>query len=384
MDDNSLNQSELKLRIATMEDSPRLCQFFTSIPTLGAIDIKIEREEHFFSFYQRLGLPYRTYILENGSEILGTASFLLRELKFKNRTILLAQACDLRIASNRRAILNWSHFFTPLLEELRATENCDGFMTSINQTETQAMNAFIRPRQKRPHHPSYSLSRSYNLISIHGFYPWISKPSTSIRVRPYQASDKSKLIEYIASQTQNKDFLPYELHKSVSDFINRSLIYSWSQFLIAFDASDKIIGCVQPVSSSLLQNYLPQDYSPQAHNFRQFLKFAQTLGFARRLTRPFSRSHKQESLPFRLLHFLCASHPEVLKALLIACYKNSKQNEFLVYAYEDEDFAKRPPKGSIYADIPYGLYAIEPNSEEPLPELNLVHDRGAWLDFIWF
>ena len=68
----------------------------------------------------------------------------------------------------------------------------------------------------------------------------------------------------------------------------------------------------------------------------------------------------------------------------MACYKNSKQNEFLVYAYEDEDFAKRPPKGSIYADIPYGLYAIEPNSEEPLPELNLVHDRGAWLDFIWF
>lgn len=376
--------SELNLREAQLEDSARLSAFFASIPTLGAIDIKIQREDHFFSFYHRLGLPHKTFILENKEEILGTASFLLRELKFRNRTLNLAQACDLRISPNRRAILSWSHFFNPLLEQLRTSENCDGFMTSINQTESQAMNAFIRPKLRRVHQPMYSLARSYNLVSIHGFYPWMPQYSPFIQVRPYQASDKNQLIEYIAQQITNKDFVPYELSKSIPDFINRSLLYSWSQFLIAFDSEKKIIGCVQPISSSLLQNYQPQDYSPQAHNFRQFLKVADTLGFARRLTRPFSRSQKQESLNFRLLHFLCANHPEVLKALLYNCYKTSKQNEFLVYAHENEDFAKRPPKGSIYADIPYGLYSIEMHEHQPLAELNLIHDREAWLDFIWF
>ncbi|MBC7419470.1 MAG: hypothetical protein H7328_01965 [Bdellovibrio sp.] len=377
-------ESLLKLREATPQDSRKLNDFFTSIPTLGAIEIKISREEHFFSFYQRLGLPYKTYILEDGDEILGTASFLIRDLKFKQRQIRLAQACDLRISPNRKAILSWAKYFHPLLEKVRKDEACDAFITSINQTETQAMNAFIHPKLKRAHQPLYSLARSYNLVSVHGFYPWDSKPNKNIFVRAYKSSDKEQLVEYLNSQALGHDFLPAELQENVADFINRSLIYSWSQFLIAFDAESKIIGCVQPISSSLLQDYLPQDYNPQAHNFRQFLKMAQWLRFGRRLTRPFSRTRKQEALHFRLLHFLAASHPEVLKALIAASYKTSKQNEFLIYAYEKNDFRKRPPRGSVFAEIPYGLYSIETHGRDILPELSLLNSCPAWLDFIWF
>ena len=139
----------LKIREATTSDSKLLNRFFTSVPISGSIEIKIAREEQFFSFYQRLNLPYKTYILEDGDEILGTASFLMRELQFKEKTLKVAQACDLRIAPNRKAILSWSKFFLPLIEEIRITENCDSFITSINHTETQAMNAFIRPKITR-------------------------------------------------------------------------------------------------------------------------------------------------------------------------------------------------------------------------------------------
>lgn len=379
-----MSKPNLQLREATADDSKKLNSFFNSIPTMGAIEIKIGREEHFFSFYQRLGLPYKTYILEDDEEILGTASFLLRDLNFKNRTIRLGQACDLRISPNRKAILTWSTYFHPLLEKVRTEQACDAFVTSINQTESQAMNAFIRPKLKRPHQPLYSLARSYNLVSVHGFYPWDSKPNKNVSVRAYKSSDKDALIQYINSVAANHDFLPQALKEDVADFINRSLIYSWSQFLLAFDSEGEMIGCVQPISSSLLQDYLPQDYSPQAHNFRQFLKAAQWLRFGRRLTRPFSRTQKQEALHFRLLHFLSASHPEVLKALIAECYRTSKQNEFLIYAYEKNDFRKRPPKGSIFAEIPYGLYCIQTEGRDVIPELSLLNSRPAWLDFIWF
>lgn len=379
-----MSKGGLVLKVATPEDSRQLSEFFTSIPTLGEIDIKIQREKTFFSFYQRIGLPFKTYVIKDGEEVVGTATFLFRNLTFQNRTLKLAQACDLRISSNRRVITSWVKFFHPILEQLRELDNCDGFITSINQTETQAMNAFIRPKLKRAQQPQYSLSRSYKLVSIHGFYPFMNPPNPNILVRPFTASDKPALLEYLRNICKKTDFVPQELIENPAEYIDRSLLYSWSQFLIAFDPKGDIVGCVQPVSSSLLQDYLPQDYSPQSHNLRQFLKVAQVLGFGRRLTRPFSRSHKQEALSFRLLHFLSSAHPEVFNALIRACYETSQQNEFLMYAYEISDHRKRPPKGSIYSEIPYGLYSIETHDRDFLPELSLLNTTPVWLDFIWF
>ena len=374
----------LVLEEATAENSQKLNDFFTSIPTKGEIDVKIQREQHFFSFYQRIGLPYKTYIIKDEGEIVGTASFLFRSLAFQGRTLKLAQACDLRISSNRKVIMSWSKFFHPILEKLREVEKFDGFITSINQTETQAMNAFIRPKLKRVHQPQYSLARSYNLVSIHGFYPLVNRPNKNIEIRAFRSSDKQALLDYISVNCRKIDFIPHEINENLSDYIDRSLLYSWSQFILAFDQDQKIIGCVQPISSSLLQDYLPQEYSAQSHNLRQFLKVAQVLGFGRRLTRPFSRSQKQEALSFRLLHFLIASHVEVFNALIRACYTTSSQNEFLMYAYEILDYKKRPPKGSIFSETPYGLYSIETHDRDFLPELSLLNTSSVWLDFIWF
>ncbi len=379
-----MSESSLILREACAGDSKFLNSFFTSIPTLGSIQVKISREDQFFSFYQRVGLPYKTYILEDGNEILGTASFLIRELKFKDKILKIAQACDLRISPNRKAILSWSKFYQPLLEEIRLKENCDAFITSINHTETQSMNAFIRPKYKRTGQPIYSLSRKFNLVSIHGKYPWQSGLNRNIQVRPYNSSDKDQLIQYISEKANKYCFLPSLLSENLPEYIHRSLLYSWSQFLIAFSKDEKIVGCVQPVSSSLLQDYFPQDYSPQAHNFRQFLKAAQLLGLGRRLTRPFSRTQRQEALHFRMLHFFLFEHAEVQKSLLNAAFETSRQNEFLIYAFEKSDFAKRPPKGSIYAETPYGLYNIETSDRDILHELSLNNDQPAWLDLIWF
>lgn len=374
----------LVLEEATPANSEKLNDFFTSIPTRGEIDVKIQREQHFFSFYQRVGLPFKTYLIKDDEEIVGTASFLFRNLVFQNKVLKLAQACDLRISSNRKAIMSWSKFFHPILEKLRELEKFDGFITSINQTETQAMNAFIRPKLKRSYQPQYSLARSYNLVSIHGFYPFRGRPNRNITVRSYLTSDKKSLVEYITTICKKVDFVPQELSLDPAGYIDKSLLYSWSQFLIAFDPENKIVGCVQAISSSLLQDYLPQEYSPQSHNLRQFLKVAQFLGFGRRLTRPFSRSQKQEALNFKLLHFLSASHPEVFNALIRASYKASLQNEFLMYAYEISDYKKRPPKGSIFSETPYGLYSIETHDREFLPELSLLNTTPVWLDFIWF
>jgi hypothetical protein len=379
-----MSDDGLKIYEAGPSDSKKLNEFFASIPTRGEIDIKIQREVHFFSFYQRIGIKHRTFMMKDGEEILGTASFLFRKLHFQKRNLYLAQACDLRISSNRKAILGWSRFFHPILEKLREEEKVDGFITSINQTETQSLNALIRPKLKRAHQPQYSLSRSYNLASIHGFYPFLNTTNKNLTVRPYRSGDKRNLTNFLLKNCQKIDYMPVEIIEDLPGFIDKSLLYSWSQFIIAFDSEENVVGCVHPISSSLLQDYLPQEYSPQSHNLRQFLKAAQMLRFGRRLTRPFSRSQKQESLNFRLLHFMISSHPEVFNALVRTAFNTSAQNEFLIYAYEISDFKKKPPKGSIFSEIPYGLYSIETHDRDFLQDLSLLNSSPVWLDFIWF
>lgn len=379
-------KSTLTLRTALPSDSVELIKFFESIPLLGPIEIKIGRQDHFFSFYERLQLPFKTYVLEDHEvgQILGSVGFLFHHVQFENTKMKLAQACDLRVSSNRRALIGWSHFFQPVLENLQNDYNIHEFITTINHSDLQSVNAFIRPKLKRAHQPSYSLIRKFNLVTIHGFFPWRLRPNKNITVRSYQASDKEKLVEYITKKIEHFDMIPVLLKKSVSEYIDHSILYSWSQFLIAFDPKGQIIGCVQPLSSSLLQDYLPQNYNSQAHNFRQFLKFASWLQIGRTLTRPFSRTQKQQSLKFRMLHFLFFEHVEVFYALLRMAYDTSSQKEFLIYAYDKADFKRRPPKGSINAEMPYGLHSINIDGQSQPQELSLRNTKPLWLDGLWF
>jgi hypothetical protein len=173
---NQINQN-IKLREATPLDSPELNQFFSSIPVQGFLDIKIHRQVDFFSLFHRLGQKYKTYILEKNRsgfrnpELLGTASFLFQNRICDQQKQKIAFGCDLRISPQRKAILSWGQFFLPQIENLFQTENIDHIITSLNLTESQVINAFIRPKITRTDRPVYELIQKYNLVTIHGFYP---------------------------------------------------------------------------------------------------------------------------------------------------------------------------------------------------------------------
>ena len=83
----------------------------------------------------------------------------------------IAYACDLRISSQRQAILNWAQHFLPLLQKVKTENNVNHFLTSLNLTENQVINAFLRPKSRKQVRPVYELVQKYNLITIHGFYP---------------------------------------------------------------------------------------------------------------------------------------------------------------------------------------------------------------------
>lgn len=81
-----MQKSSLTLRTALPSDSAELIKFFESIPLMGPIEIKIGRQDHFFSFYERLQLPFKSFVLEDHDEkqILGSVGFLFRHVQFGN------------------------------------------------------------------------------------------------------------------------------------------------------------------------------------------------------------------------------------------------------------------------------------------------------------
>ncbi len=392
---------EIQLRESTPLDSNALNNFFSSIATDGKISLKVRRQIDFFSFYQRLNLKFKNYIFESTeqdlkqvftlpasppmitSEILGTASFLLQNRTLHNKDIKIALACDLRISNKRKAILNWSRFFLPKIAQLKKDEKIDHFITAIDLTDSKVINAFLRPRQLDSHLPIYELINRFNLVSIHGFFPLSYRRQKNISVKYSTETDKEALIQYITSKLDNYDLVPTELKNDFSQYISSSILYSFSRFLIAKDPDGKIVGCTHPINSSLLQDYFPQAYDSQATNFRQFLKFASFLRFARTLTRPFSSTNKEQTLNFKMLHFLFFDHPEVLKSLIYSAYHSASNNEFILYAYQTNQYSYRPPKGTLRAQIPFGLFEIK-QSDSPAYHTRLKMTKPTFLDYLWF
>lgn len=384
-------EEKIVLRESTPADSDKLGKFFYEIPTQGLLDIKIKRQVDFFSFYRRLRQKFYNYVLEQtndfqNNEILGTASFLIQDTKVEKKNIKTAYACDLRISTQRKAILNWTRHFLPQLKSLISKEKVDHFITSISLDSSQVINAFIRTKQKRSTKPLYELIRKFNLVTIHGFYPLRFKINPFIKVSFLEKQDQKKLIRFLSEKLESLDLVPSAMSENLENFVHESLLYSFRNFIVARDAKDNIVGVCYPLSSSLLQDYFPQAYNQQANNFRQFLKFASFFRVARKLTRPFSRTQKDQTLNFQFLHFLFFEHPEVFQSMVKYAYDQSQQNEFLVYNYEPSMYTYRPPIGTIHSESPYALYEIRTPESIDAGELPLRAklSKNIWLDGFLF
>lgn len=381
------SKNEVLIREATEKDSSRLNDFFFSVPIQGKLEIKIKRQSDFFSFYDRLNYQYKTMILENSEDqSLGTATFIYQRRFLKTFESKFAFACDLRISPTRQAILNWGQHFTPQIEKLRVDDKIEHIITSINLSDSQLVNTFLRPRARKGLRPLYELITKFNLISVHGFYPFAKPKNPNVKIERCTSVDRPALIQYLRKRFLEVELVPSEFLNDFEKTIQGSLIYMWSQFIIAKDLSGGIVGCVYPIASTLLQDYFPQNYNSRSNNFRQFLKIASLLRFGRKLTKPFSRTQKDETLNFRLLHFFYFDHPEVMKSLLWGAYADSRQNEFIVYAYQEGQFAYRPPKGTITVDHPYALYEIKHPDPRVNSDPSLKKKAGfpLFLDHLWF
>lgn len=355
----------MHLEIATEQDSSDLISFFKEFPIKGLADIKVDRNHDFFAAYSTQSNDFKTYLLrDEKKELQASASFIFREVMNDNQIIKVATAADLRVRQNRKAILSWSNHFLPVLQKETSERDLSSIFSVINLSDPSAMNTFVRPRTMKRQMPRYYLYRKFKIVSLHGRYPWTPKPLSTIKIRQGNEANFDALLSYIVRRSQYRPFASVWDEKSFRQKLERLKGLKLSDFLIAFDSSDNIIGCVAPWSSQGTQDLIPLTYSLRAHNFRQFLKFLWVFGLTRRLAKPVSSTQVESKLQFRYLTNVFADNEDVFENLISAAFDSIGHNEFMVYAHTEQDFRLLPPTSWISASLPYALYSVVPPEKE--------------------
>lgn len=357
------------LEIARPEDSWDLKQFFKEFTVGELIEFKIDRHDDFFLPYDIQSDQHVTYILRDpqNRSIQGAATFVIQNVWLGGKLRTIAVGRDLRITPNRQAILSWGQYFQPVLDEIKRAYDVDYFFSILNISEAKILNTFVRPRHLKRPWPRYHLFRRFNLVSLHGILPGTKNPLPHLRIRKADASLHDDLLYYILQKKKSKDLSTVYDKSSAENFIARWEGLNLSDFYVALDSQNNIVGCVAPWSAARVQEYIPYKYNNVAHNFRQFLKFGKWLGWTKTLTKPVPRLKREAPLNFRYLTGFQADNEDIFEALLWRVYHEVHPHEFLVYLQMRQDLHMRPPRGWVAARHPYGLYCLLP-PEEDIPD----------------
>lgn len=346
----------MTLELAQMANNEELLEFYRSFPLEGLINIKIDRGRDFFKYFNLQSDQYLTYILRFNGKVCGTVSFIIEQVIIEGKPTLIAWARDLRIANERKAILSWSEHIQPVFEEIKKAFHVEYFFSTLNFSEEKALNTFIRPRTQKRNLPKYHLYRKFQLVSAHGFYPWARQSWPNLNIRRGSEKNAEAIVDYIIKSSANYSLTSCGKKEDLFDKLERWIGFDWSDFFVAYNHKNEIVGTLMSWTPAGIQDYLPMRYSFEAHNFRQFLKFANLLTWSRKLTKPYHRIKIESSLNFRTLNYIRVDHPDVFSSLLAASFHESKDNEFLLYFRDKKNIHLKAPRGWISAEQSYGLY----------------------------
>ncbi len=371
----------MKLELLNESQARLASEYFENFPIKGLVNFKLDRLGDFFRPYRLISPVSETYSLRDTADmkLKGLASFLVQNVQLEGETVPIAWARDLRVSSDRAAIMNWAYHFVPVLERVIQKHNLKAVFSIINLQDIGTLNAFLRPRPLKRRLPRYFLYRKFNLVTLHGHFPWANRPLETIRIVRGAPANVEALMDYIFAKNKFRPFS--EVHNAETFFKKcQRLGISEKDFFIAQDKKGQVVGCLAPWSTEGLEHWVPLSYSLRAHNFRQFLKFFWLLGYTRRLSKPVRSTGYESPLKFKRLSFVFSENEDIFETLLWSAFENADPDEFLVYTHANADTKLRPPLGWVCASLPHALYTVVPPGE-PIPDfLNPAEVRNPEIE----
>ncbi|MCB0357885.1 MAG: hypothetical protein KDD40_12800, partial [Bdellovibrionales bacterium] len=318
------------LRLANENDSQKLIDFYRETDLTTPIQMQLQKQGSFFFQYQMQSNDYSTYILTDPTEqdkIKAMISILFRPGVIDHELQNIGYVTDLRISSERKVVLEWAHTLLPTLREAKKQRNCKYVFSVVAEAQHQAMNAFIRPRSVRRELPRYYLYRRFQVISLHGLWPWAIAPLSTISTVPATENDRLELAKYISHK--NSERIP-NYHPTPEDVLKN--LERWQQlkiedFILAKNHQGKIIGCVALWNSQKYEQFIPTKYDSKSLTLKEMLHFYSYFSTARRL------SDIGTPLNFYYLSYLLADNSDIFYSLCYKSHFSVPKNFFLIYPH---------------------------------------------------
>lgn len=352
----------MRLVKASSEDSSLLANYFGNITLPGLIDLRFYRQGSFFDLYHLQSDDIVTYYLANDhGNIEAMASLIFRPARIEGKVETVCYATDLRVSPSRGAVLSWSQHFLPILEREKRQRNCRFVFSVVTQNQKLAFNAFLRPRSMKRKLPRYFLFRRFQIVSLHGMWPFRAHPLPSIKITHFQESDRDALINYLAKKARSKPISFAITDDDVATNIDRWNGLNWSSFLLAKDSRSNLLGCAAPWCASQVQKVQVLKYSAQALSLKEGLQLYSIVGKAKKLPSPMG------FLNFSYLTHLYSENPDIFYSLLEYAYRSTVGHQFLIYTHFDNYWLTTPPRSFISSTIPAGFYCLL-SPEQALPD----------------
>ncbi len=361
----------MRLAKATARDNSKLLKFFQSSTLPGVIDIRLDRRPDFFAQYKNQSDNYTTYmLLDSYDQIQAIVSIVFVNAYLNNEKHLIGWATDLRVSRQRNAILNWAKFFLPALIEEKKRIKCKYVFSLFLEGQRKFFNATLKPQRYNTQLARYHFYRRFQVISIHGRLPFYPKPLESIKLRHSTSRDTDALVHYISQRRQK-----LSLYGSIEGADILQDIKRWSglrlkDFIVALDSKKNIVGCVAPWSSENSQRMLLAGLTPRAREIQSSLYFLSFLKITRNLPAI------GQALGAKYLTHFFSDNPDISYSLLHQAWVESKEKEFLTYAYFPSTFFNPVPASFITARIKGTIYhVLSPN--EPAPKILQPNLQGT-------
>lgn len=352
----------MKLYKAEAKDTQEISRFFSESVLHGSLDIRMQRPQDFFLQYQLQTDEFETYLLKNDEQkIEGVASFVYRDAHILGQVHKIGYCTDLRVSNSREAILAWTKYFLPLIEQGAKEHQVEFFFSVVAQNEGRAQNALLRPRSARRNIPRFYMLARFDVVMVIGRLPFAIKPLHTIDISPATENDLDALAYYLREKSRDRAlsfvYTPELLRKQINTWPG---LYPQS-FLIARDKSKNIIGCVAPWDSFEVQNFVVQNYHGFTYSIKKLFDWTSIFKLTTRLPDP------GEVLNFRYLTHFYADNPDIFYSLLYECYDRTPMSKILAYPHFAHDLISIPPRGFISSSSPMAIYTLLPPHKD-LPD----------------
>ncbi len=359
-------------RRATPEDNARLLDLFGAVPMQGELVLSTQRAPDYFRLPDMQRGDSEVWVHEGPHGLDAMGGFSAREGWLEGRPCRVGYLGDLRTRYSARRERGVARFYGPLLEEVAGRLGVETFLSSVMASNTPALQALVRRRERRVAQPDYTLLRRFSAVSVHftrrrtaprpGSGPW--------RVRRARPEDLPALEALLDADHRARPFgYRYdqgELRHRLAHWPGLTL----DAYYLAFDAGGTLVGCTSVWDPGAVKRYRVLAYRGSMRWVKWgYDAWATVLG-APRLPAP--------GQDFRYF-YLCdtsirGEDPALLRALLEHVYADHQDRGyhfFSLYLGEADPLAPAL-RGFFQRRLDFHLYAVTPASlasrRRPVPE----------------